>query len=57
MSKEVVKNTEDKKANRIAKNLEKKLLHVTTPVQINQCRTDKQNLEKRLKMLIKRTRR
>ena len=57
MSKEVVKNTEDKKANRIAKNLEKKLLHVTTLVQINQCRTDKQNLEKRLKMLIKRTRR
>ena len=57
MSKEVVKITEDKKANRIAKNLEKKLLHVTTPVQINQCRTDKQNLEKILKMLIKRTRR
>ena len=57
MSKEVVKNTEDKKANRIAKNLEKKLLDVTTSVQINQCRTDKQNLEKRLKMLIKRTRR
>ena len=57
MSKEVVKNTEDKKANRIAKNLEKKLLDVTTAVQINQCRTDKQNLEKRLKMLIKRTRR
>lgn len=56
MSKEV-KNTEDKKANRIAKNLEKKLLHVTTPVQINQCHTDKQNLEKRLNMLIKRTRR
>ena len=57
MSKEVVKNTGDNKANRIAKNIQKKLLDVTTSVQINQCCTDKQNLDKRLKMLIKRTRR
>ena len=50
---EVVKKTKFNTLKAKVNNLEKKLPYVNTLININQCNTDKQNLEKRLEMLIK----
>ena len=45
VSKEVLKKTMYNKLNTKVNNLEKKIPHVSTLIQTNRCRTDKQNLE------------
>ena len=49
---EVVKNTFNTLKTKL-NSLEKKILDATTLIHINQYNTDKQNLEKKLEMLIK----
>ena len=48
---EVVKNTKFNTLKTKVNNLEKKIPEATTLIRINQCNTDKQNLEKKLEML------
>ena len=50
---EVVKNTKFNTLKTKVNNLEKKIPDATTLTHINQCNTDKVNLEKKLEMLIK----
>ena len=50
---EVIKSTKFNTLKAKMNNLETKILNVTTLIHINQYNTDKQNLEKKLKMLIK----
>ena len=50
---EVVKNSKFNTQNKKGNNLEKKIPDTTTLIHINQYKTDKQNLEKNVKMLIK----
>ena len=50
---EVVKNSKFNTQNKKGNNLEKKIPDTTTLIHINQYKTDKQNLEKNLEMLIK----
>ena len=52
----VVKNTKFNTPKTKVNNLEKKILDATTLIHINQYNTGKQNLEKKLEMLIKNTR-
>ena len=53
---EVVKNTKFNTLKTKVNNLENKIPDATTLIYINQYNTDKQNLEKKLEMLIKNTR-
>ena len=50
LSKEVVENTKFKKLNTKINSLEKKIPDATTLIHINQYNTNKQNLEKKLKI-------
>ena len=50
---EFVKNTKFNTLNTKVNKLDKKIPNATTLIHINQYNTDKQNLEKKLKMLIK----
>ena len=50
---EVVKNTKFNKLNTKADNLENKISDASTLIYTNQCNIDKQNLEKKLVILIK----
>ena len=50
---EVVKNTKFSTLKTKVNSLEKKIPDATTPIYINQYTTDKQNLEKKLDMLIR----
>ena len=52
---EVVKNTKFNTLKTKVNSLEKKIPDATTLIHINQCNTDKQNLEKKLEMLIIKT--
>ena len=56
VSNEVVKNTKCNTLKTIVNSLEKKIPDATTLIRINQYKTDKQNLEKKLEMLIKKPR-
>ena len=53
---EVVKNTKFNTLKTKVNNLENKIPDATTLIHINQYKTDKQNLEKKNRMLIKNTR-
>ena len=52
---EIVKNAKLNTLKTKVNNLEKKIPHATTLIQINQYNTDKQKLKKNLEMLIKNT--
>ena len=52
----VVKNTNFNTIKAKVNNLEKKIPDAATSIHINQCNTDKQNLRKKLELLIKNTR-
>ena len=53
MSKDVVQNTKYSKVNTKINNLEKKIPNATTLIHINQYNTDKQNLDKKIKGVVK----
>ena len=53
MSKDVVQNTKYSKVNTKINNLEKKIPNATTLIHISQYNTDKQNLDKKIKGVVK----